>query len=103
MPYGQEGRQAVVYLIESDDGTRQALKAFKSRFRVPALVTQAGLLVQYASLRGLRVCERTVLSPRKHADLLAQEPDLVYAVVMPWIEGPTWMQVMLDKRPITAD
>jgi hypothetical protein len=42
-----------------------------------------------------------VLTPTRHADLLRREPDLTYAVLMPWIEGPTWVEVMLEKRPLT--
>lgn len=30
------------------------------------------------------------------------DPDLTYAVLMPWIKGPTWMEVLLDKRELTS-
>ena len=37
MPYGQEGRQATVYQVMTST-KRQALKVFKPRYRVPAMV-----------------------------------------------------------------
>ena len=101
MPYGQEGRQATVYQVVSASGERRALKVFKPRFRVPALVTLSQRLVPFATLPGLAVCRRTVLSARRSPDLLRQYPDLTYAVLMPWIHGPTWMEVLVGSRPFT--
>ncbi|MDT7947456.1 MAG: hypothetical protein RQ897_03795 [Thermoflexus sp.] len=101
-PYGQEGRAGIVYCLQNPaTGNKAALKVFKPRFRTPALVSQAEKLAAFADLPGLTVCRRTVLTPQRHADLLRREPDLTYAVLMPWIEGPTWVEVMLEKRPLT--
>lgn len=103
MPYGQEGRAAVVYQLVAPDGDKRALKVFKPRFRVPALVSLADKLAAFADLPGLGVCCRTVLSARRHGDLLRANPDLTYAVLMPWIDGPTWTEVILTKRALTRD
>jgi hypothetical protein len=101
-PYGQEGRAGIVYCLQNPaTGNKAALKVFRARFRTPALVSQAEKLAAFADLPGLTVCRRTVLTPQRHADLLRQHPDLTYAVLMPWIEGPTWTEVMLEKRPLT--
>jgi len=96
MPYGQEGRAAVVYRLNSDTAAR-AIKVFKPRFRLPSLVSLAQRLEPFADMPGLAVCQRTVLTPQRHAALLRQYPDLTYAVLMPWIEGPTWMEVVLRR------
>jgi hypothetical protein len=108
IPYGQEGRAGIVYqLLPSPTGRgaggegAMALKVFRARFRTPALVSQAEKLAAFADLPGLTVCRRTVLTPQRNANLLRREPDLTYAVLMPWIEGPTWTEVMLEKRPLT--
>lgn len=98
IPYGQEGRQAVVYQIVAGRGEKRALKAFKPRYRLPSLVSSAARFAALAEMPGLAVCARTVLSPRSHAQLLRQHPDLAYAVLMPWIEGPTWFQVVSERR-----
>jgi hypothetical protein len=113
MPYGQEGRQAIVYSLErlsrlvstpGNNGVKNyALKVFKPRFRLPALVSLAEKISAYGEMPGLAVCHRTVLSARKHSDLLRQHPDLTYAVLMPWIKGPTWFEVLLDKRELTFE
>jgi serine/threonine protein kinase len=111
-PYGQEGRAGIVYQLlsltsypapagrEVGSEGRVALKVFKPRFRTPALVAQAEKLAALADLPGLRATQRTVLTPTHHAALLQQHPDLIYAVLMPWIEGPTWQEVLLAKRPL---
>jgi hypothetical protein len=102
MPYGQEGRTAVVYQVTSADDNR-ALKVFKPRYRVPGLVSLARRIAPFADMPGLRVCRRTMLTPQHDDDLLPQHPDLIYAVVMPWIEGPTWMEVLLEKEPFSQE
>jgi hypothetical protein len=105
IPYGQEGRAGIVYSVtprhRSAGFQPAALKVFRARFRTPALVSQAEKLAAFADLPGLTVCRRTVLTRAQNADLLRQHPDLIYAVLMPWIEGPTWVEVMLEKRPLT--
>ena len=102
MPYGQEGRQATVYKLVSGTG-QKALKVFKPRFQVPSLVSLSKRLDTYAEIPGLRVCRRMVLTPQHNSELLAEHPDLLYSVLMPWIEGPTWMEVIISKRVLTPD
>ena len=102
MPYGQEGRAAVVYQLLAGNKQR-ALKVFKSRFRTPSLVALAGRVAAFADLPGLSVCLRTVLTPQQHSALLRKQPDLIYSMLMPWIEGPTWMEVLLDKRDLSPE
>lgn len=103
MPYGQEGRQAVVYQVVAENGDQRALKVFKPRFRAPALVGLTDQLAAFADLPGLAVCRRAVLTPRRHTELLRQQSDLTYAVLMPWIAGPTWMEVVLEKQPLSPE
>ena len=80
MPYGQEGRQAIVYQLVAQDGPLQALKVFKPRYRSPEMVLVAESIAPFANLPGLQVCRRTVLAPQHHAPLLRRHPDLTYAV-----------------------
>jgi hypothetical protein len=115
IPYGQEGRAGIVYCLEPSpspagrergpggEGSKAALKVFKPRFRLPFLVSQADRMAPLAALPGLRACRRTVLTPSRHADLLRQYPDLTYAVLMPWIEGPTWFDVLMDRKPLPPE
>lgn len=100
MPYGQQGRKATVFQLASGS-ERRALKVFTPRFREPRLVGIADRLAKYAALAGLTVCRRSVLTARRHGGLLREHPDLTYAVLMPWIEGPSWTEVMLSRRSLT--
>jgi hypothetical protein len=102
MPFGQEGRQAIVYQLSAQDDLR-ALKVFRPRFRAPSLVSLADQIAPLASLPGLQVCQRVVLTPSRHAALLREFPDLIYAVLMPWVEGPVWQEILLERRTLTAE
>ena len=103
MPYGQEGRRAVVYQLIAEDAGKHALKAFKSRFRVPRMVAVSEKLKPYASLPGLQACKRVVLTASHHRQLLSKYPDLAYAVLMPWIEGETWQEILLADEGILPE
>lgn len=87
----------VALSVRPDPDACRALKVFKSRFRVPRLVELSTRLAPFASMAGLRVCERRVLTPQDHGDLLAAEDSLVYAALMPWIDGRTWMELILER------
>ena len=98
IPYGQEGRRAVVYQLTKEDDEKFALKVFKDKFRAPGMVSIAELLEPYATLPGLQACDRIVLTASKHRELLNQIPELTYAVLMPWVEGPTWQELLLSDE-----
>lgn len=99
VPFGQQGRKATVYqLVNGSD--RRALKVFTPRFREPALVGVSEAICPFAAMRGLTAAERTVLTARRNSALLRQYEDLTYAVLMPWINGPTWTEALLDQREL---
>lgn len=100
LPYGQEGRMATVYKLQAN-GRFYALKVFKAMHRLPAIVDQAQQLDAFSTIPSLEVCKRTVLQPKQHSKLLKEEPDLTYAVVMPWVEGLTWMDLLTGGDELT--
>jgi hypothetical protein len=102
-PYRQEGRAAVVYKLNAQDNSSWALKVFKPGYRVPALTSQAVAIKSFMEFSALQVCQRTVLSASRHGALLQQHRDLIYAVLMPWVEGPTWADVVISKRDISPE
>ncbi|MGE5458824.1 MAG: FHA domain-containing protein [Methanobacterium sp.] len=101
IPYGQEGRQAIVYCLAKKGGQRSdqqmGLKVFKPRFQSQRLIKLARDLTPLAQISGLSVCHRTVLTMENSSDLLSKYPDLNNAMLMPWIQGPTWVDILLDK------
>lgn len=103
MPYGQQGRAATVYQILDRGGAAFALKVFKPAYRQPALAGQAPKLARFSDVPGLKVCTRTVLSAQRHIGLIKQHTDLLYAVVMPWIQGATWHDIIAQKQPLTPE
>lgn len=97
MPYVQRGARGVVIQLITPDGERLALKYFKLKYRVPELVKVAEALKQYADLPGLRAARRTVFTKAANADLLTHYPALEYGMMMPWLPGTTWYDVITTK------
>src|SRR6185369_1547922 len=102
MPYGQTGRRATVYQVQNGGGLH-ALKVFTNAFRTVHTETSAQRIAAFAGLPGLQVCSRTVLTRQNHPALLGQYPDLEYAVLMPWVMGQTWQEVLLSRQPLTQE
>lgn len=102
IPYGQEGRMAVVYKLGADS-TYLALKAFKQSFRTEQIVGLSEKLQHFAIIPGLEVCRRVVIEPGKYKQLIRKEPDLVYAVIMPWMDGDTWEDIVHEKTEISRE
>ncbi|MFD0588494.1 hypothetical protein ACFQZE_10810 [Paenibacillus sp. GCM10027627] len=102
VPYGQEGRQGTVYLLQTEDRRqKKAIKVFRSQLINPSTVHLSSKISKYSAMEGLAACERSTITPHNNPELLAKEPDLLYAVVMPWIDGPTWMDMVMNKQPLT--
>lgn len=111
--YGQEGRMAVVYKLQREESGAQkdpshsarALKVFKAAYRTAQMLVKARELRPFARLPGLQACARRVIDPTypSYRDLVSQYPDLAYAVLMPWVDGTTWSDIMLQRKPLTRE
>lgn len=100
--WGQEGRHAVVYRLQNN-GDAYALKVFRPAFRHTGLIAAAEALWTYHELPGLRVCQQSVITREGYPELIDQHEDLDYAMVMPWIEGSTWFDLLQNKQKISLD
>lgn len=101
LAYAQAGRQGIVYQLIPASGQlheAKALKVFFPKYRIPAMVYQSEMMEMYSESPGLQVCRRDVLTPERNESLIAEHPDLLYAVLMPWIYGHTWFDIMTDQR-----
>jgi serine/threonine protein kinase len=94
-PFAQEGGRATVYRLDSPHASR-ALKVFKQLYRTSQVEITAARLSQYATLTGLGVCNREVLTPGKDGTPPLSEPDLEWSVLMPWVEGSTWYDILIE-------
>ncbi len=100
--FGQEGRKAFVYQLSGGpDGGLYALKKFKQAFRLAELVEICDQLARFAPWQGLEVANRTCLHRPDHGDVLDQYPDLEFAVLMPWIGGTTWYDMVIGMTPLS--
>ncbi|EMA6343047.1 tetratricopeptide repeat protein [Bacillus cytotoxicus] len=102
MPYGQEGRQGTVYQLKHETSAeRIALKVFKERYR--AEKHQLAFLKPLSSLMGLKVCSRYIVTKEANASVIEKSADLVNSIVMPWIEGPTWADILQEQRRLSKE
>ncbi|MFW5432935.1 hypothetical protein [Paenibacillus apiarius] len=104
LAYAQAGRQGMVYQLFPKHGDvldAKALKVFFPKYRIPAMVYQSEQLEAYSGLQGLKVCKRIVLTPEKNGGIIQAHTDFLYAVLMPWVHGPTWLDIVADQRVLT--
>ncbi|HRE49383.1 MAG TPA: hypothetical protein PLD47_16785 [Aggregatilineales bacterium] len=104
LPYVQRGaRGFVIQLRRSGDNERTALKYFKLKYRVPNLVAITEALRRYADLPGLRAARRTIFTRTGYPGLLDTYPALEYGVLMPWLPGVTWYDIVSRKEALSKD
>ncbi|MBM7643971.1 tetratricopeptide (TPR) repeat protein [Scopulibacillus daqui] len=106
MPYGQEGRQGTVYQLEAARGSANryiALKVFRNRFKNKRQTEIANIIKKYAVKPGLSACRRAVIDESNHRQLIKKHEDLQYALTMPWIDGPTWSDILLDEQALSKE
>jgi hypothetical protein len=96
MPYSQEAGRAVVYQLVNQRGEFRALKVFRQKYRNHALIDSVQKLRGVENFRGLRAAQRQVVEP---SDPAAQKyRNLSYAMLMPWINGKTWFDILHHAR-----
>lgn len=100
MPYGQTGRRATVYQVRNGNEFH-ALKVFTKAFRTEQTEVSARRIQAYANLPGLQVCSRVVITRQNNGTAVGQYPDLEYAVLMTWVKGQTWQEILLAHQPLT--
>jgi len=81
-----EGRQATVYQVVA--ARTRGPQSLSRSLPGSSPLSLSERLSPFAKLPALEVCRRTTLTPQRHSALLRQYPDLAYAALMPWIDGP---------------
>ena len=92
-PYVSTGGKARIFRLSRDcDQTRWALKVFlNSEHRTEEILKSSSRLSDLASMPGLKAALRCVITPDQ--EIARQNPDLMYAIIMPWISGQTYYDV----------
>jgi len=96
--YAESGKEGTVYKVLQDN-ERYALKVFYPQYRDKRLLENTDRVHRFKDLEGFRVAKRRVLTPEAFPDLLKKFPDLTYAVLMPWIDGTVWGNLILETDP----
>jgi hypothetical protein len=91
-------RASIYQLRRYPDGSLWALKVSHPGYRDPRVAQHTAWLQQFQHLPGLRTAGRLCLTRATCSDLLNAQPALEWAVLMPWIEGPTWAGFMDDAQ-----
>jgi hypothetical protein len=97
--YAAEGRRAIVYQVAKTNSRGRellALKVFFQAYRSPDLETTTRRLWSLGNLQGMRAARRRIVLPSEPA--VAEHPDLAYAMLMPWIQGKTWFDLLVAAR-----
>ena len=95
------GSEATVYRLQRQrDRAEFALKVFRAANQLPEMEAITRNLRSYSIASGLRSCERHCLTPHSAAATISQYPALLYAVLVPWIQGPTWTEIVLSRHAL---
>src|SRR3954471_3078841 len=98
--HAMEGGKATVFHLREQRAphSEYALKVMKKQYMDPMLVAVCASLDFLKQRAGLRVCERTCLSPQTARDVIQQFPTLQYSILMPWIRKLSWFDVLQKAR-----
>lgn len=103
-PYGQQGRRGTVYQIKlTIDGSYHAIKVFSELFQDQRNAITAQRLKTFAGLPGLEACYRKVITSALYPALTQNYPQLNYAVLMPWVDGETWYDLIGGQQALTPE
>ncbi len=95
--YAIEAGEAIIYQMQNlAHNTFSALKVAKPSYRSEHIARASELVASYKHIPGLFLGNRVCLTRARHPQLLAEYPDLEYAVLMPWLAGRTWASFMFD-------
>lgn len=96
--YALEGGEAVTYQVrDMQRNVLRALKVMLPSLRGEHIARAVAALTPYKHITGLVTADRLCLTKSRCAKLIAQYPDLEYAILMPWLSGRTWAGFMLDR------
>jgi tRNA A-37 threonylcarbamoyl transferase component Bud32 len=100
--YAEAGKEAVVYRLKKNQ-KQYALKVFYPAYQDSRLITNSEKLNQFQKMEGLAAAGRTVLTRKAFPDLIAQYPELEYAVLMNWVHGNIWGNLLTDNHTLSAE
>jgi hypothetical protein len=101
IPYQSEGRYGTVWkLCQNCTGYPHALKVYKSP-RKREQTRNSKRVRNLQDMFGLSVLDQRFLQPQE-VQQSGFEHDLKYALLMPWIEGKTWFEVVGNREELSV-
>ncbi len=100
--YAQTGREGTVYKVNKGDKP-YALKVFLPNYQDDRLLQNTEMLGKLSDQEGLHVAQRTIITKINLPKVISQFPELEYAILMPWIQGSLWFNLMGDGSIIKGD
>ena len=94
--YAEIGREATVYLVRKA-GVPYALKVFHPNYQDERLIRNSLKINQFSKIDGLRVAGRDVITKQANSKLINNFPELEYAILMPWVKGAVWGNIIANK------
>jgi tRNA A-37 threonylcarbamoyl transferase component Bud32 len=94
--YAESGKEGVVYKVLKGQDF-YALKVFYPDYRDIRLIENTEKLSRFKTLEGFRVAERTVINHESFPEVVDMYPELNYSVLMPWVEGTGWGNLMITN------
>ena len=91
--YAAGGARATVYKLTDQSGQTFGLKVFKKAYRNRFVLRSARHLSRIPNLPGMQAAAREIVAPGDPA--VRKYPELEYSVLMPWISGDTWFDILL--------
>jgi hypothetical protein len=80
------------------DKTLWALKVMSQAHPGRRVKKATDILRRYMHISGLLAASRTCLTKRQYPELIAEYPELEYAILMPWLVGQTWAGLMDNPK-----
>ncbi len=98
LSFAQEGRKGTIYqLRRTSDDRLFALKVFFEKYRDRDNLDACKRLLDFSDMPGMSAGRREVLIGREYRGTLKRLPELEYGVLMPWVAGSTWHDIIQDR------
>ncbi|WP_298818551.1 serine/threonine protein phosphatase [Chloroflexus sp.] len=95
----QEGQTGRVVQLRATGGF-VALKV-QTQIHDQALIDHAQQLQSISVIPGLQAARRIIITAANQSTLVAKHPELNYAILMPWVYGPPWQELIRHHRPLS--
>jgi serine/threonine protein kinase len=93
--YAEVGKEGTVYKVLKNN-SYYALKVFYPGYQDKRLLKNTQQINQFKEFNGLRVADRTLITKNLYPDVVNKYPELNYSILMPWIQGDLWGNIIAN-------